>query len=118
MEGPIQALFPVGAGIDAGLSDASFRFLTIIRGSREILPRIKRIPLNIKGPTYSIPLRCATKAKPQMQAVSNKSPSARIVRLFIPHGSIRGVSSERGKGIREGIYHYPKGTRRVFVIRL
>jgi len=40
---------------------------------REIPPSAKRAALKVKGPTNSIPLRCATNANPQIIAVINKS---------------------------------------------
>jgi len=52
-----------------------------IKGRRDRLPRANRIPLNRKGPIYSMPTRWATKAKPQMAAVVRRRMSALRVPL-------------------------------------
>jgi len=39
-------------------------------------PSKNRIALNVNGPIWDMPKRCATKAKPQMMAVINNSKSA------------------------------------------
>ena len=43
-------------------------------------PKRKRTPLNVYGPTDSIPTTCAAKAKPQMSAA--KSSSKRYFMVF------------------------------------
>jgi len=53
-----------------------------ISGMRERLPKIKRIPLKAKGPTYSIPERWATNPKPQIAAVRSSRISACRAFLF------------------------------------
>jgi hypothetical protein len=60
-----------------------FRRINRIRGRRERLPKINRMPLKVKGPTYSIPDLWATKPKPQIQDVNNKSKSALKACLFM-----------------------------------
>jgi len=44
----------------------------------------KRIPLKRYGPINSMPITCATKAKPQMAAVKSSSSSYFKVLKFIP----------------------------------
>jgi hypothetical protein len=45
------------------------------RGANVKAPRANRTPLYVKGPTWSIPKRWATKAKPQIAAVINSKTS-------------------------------------------
>ena len=44
----------------------------ITNGTSTTLPRQKRTALNVKGPTCSMPARCATNAKPQMAAARSR----------------------------------------------
>ena len=53
-----------------------------VTGIKTSVARKKRAPLNVKGPMYSMPTRCATKATPQIKAVSKRRPLASI-RLFL-----------------------------------
>jgi len=61
---------------ERGKRGSFLKFLFLLmskRGMREIPPSVKRTALKVKGPTKSIPLRCATNANPQIIAVINKS---------------------------------------------
>ncbi len=53
-------------------------------GTKEAPPNANRTPLNVNGPTWSMPTRCATKANPQIAAVSKSNASSRTARACNP----------------------------------
>ena len=73
----VQTLF-----VSAGRFCFLFPSIKNVTGIKTSVARKKREPLNVKGPMYSMPTRCATKANPQIKAVSKRRPLASI-RLFL-----------------------------------
>lgn len=55
------------------------------KGNNERHPRINLRPLKVNGPTWSIPIRCATNPRPQMVATNNNMRSDFKVVGFMNH---------------------------------